>query len=246
MATLSKASVCFTVGLVILIAIEVIAQTPIIESSKSTQTQIQPIVNNQIVLDAAKHDAFNCYNTNGTAPSINGNSALFYGANTTNTYSDIVSQTTVKADKSLVLEAQITANVTSFSDNGEDQFAVFATDDITNYKSDEFGFAMPETGNTWYAYIQAPKILGFFVWQPLYIPDPLEPHNFKAVYSSRGLWHMVNFFVDGKLLWSTSYPDVSGKEFHMVLTSHKVSAENFDLRQNQIEVKNALLSDTMD
>ena len=246
MATPSKSSVCFTIGLVILIAIEVIAQTPITKSSQSTQEHIQPIVNNQIVLDAAKHDAFNCYNTNGTAPFINGNSALFFGANTTNTYSDIVSQTTVKADKSLVLEAQITTNVTRFSDSGEDQFAVFATDDITNYKSDEFGFAMPETGNIWYAYIQSPKILGFFVWQPLNIPDPLEPHSFKAVYSSHGLWHMVNFFVDGKLLWSTAYPDVSGKEFHMVLTSHKVSAENIDLSQNQIEVKNAILSDRME
>jgi hypothetical protein len=246
MATLSKASFCFTIGLVILIAIEVIAQTPITEPSQSTQTHIQPIVNNQIVLDAAEQQAFNCYNTNGTAPYINGNSALFYGANTTNTYSDIVSQTTVKTDKTLMLEAQITANVTCFSDNGEDQFAVFATDDITNYKSDEFGFAMPETGNVWYAYIQSPKILGFFAWQPLNIPDPLEPHNFQAVYSSRGLWHMVDFFVDGKLLWSTSYPDVSGKEFHMVLTSHKVSADRFDLSLNQIEVKNALLSDKME
>jgi hypothetical protein len=246
MATLSKAFFCFTIGLVILIAINVIAQTPITESSQPTQTQIQPIVNNQIVLDAAKQEAFNCYNTNGTAPFINGNSALFYGANTTNTYSDIVSQTTVQADKSLVLEAQITTNVTSFSDSGADQFAVFATDDITLYKSDEFGFALPETGNVWYAYIQSPKILGFFVWQPLNIPDSLEPHNFKAVYSSHGLWHIVDFFVDGKLLWSTTYPDVMRKEFHMVLTSHKVSAENFDLSPNQIEVTNALLSDKME
>jgi hypothetical protein len=246
MATLSKASVCFTIGLVILIAIEIIAQIPIIESSQPTQEHKQPIINNQIVLDAAKHYAFKCYNTNGTAPFINGNSALFYGANTTNTYSDIVSQTTVKADKSLVLEAEITMNATSFSDSGEDQFAFFATDDITLYKSDEFGFVMPETGNIWYAYIQSPKILGFFIWHPLNIPDPLAPHNFKAVYSSRGLWHMVDFFVDGKLLWSTSYPDVMGKEFHMVLTSHKVSPENIDLSRNQIEVKNAFLSDKMD
>ena len=52
---------------------------------------------------------------------------------------------------------------------------------------------------------------------------------------------MVDFFVDGKLLWSTSYPDVSGKDFHVVLTSHKVSAENFDLSPNQIEINKALL-----
>jgi hypothetical protein len=109
--------------------------------------------------------SFSRYNTNGTPSYLNGTSAIFYGSNRTNMYSDMISHNNVKVDKSIVLEAQITANITNFS-IGEDQFAVFATDDIINFSSDEFGFVLPEMGNTWYAYIQSPQINGSFVWNP--------------------------------------------------------------------------------
>ncbi len=65
----------------------------------------QPSTINEIVLEANKPDTFNCYNTNGTEPDMRGSSAIFYGSGATNMYSDIVSLTTIKAEKSLVLEA---------------------------------------------------------------------------------------------------------------------------------------------
>jgi hypothetical protein len=186
--------------------------------------------------------SFSRYNTNGTPSYLNSTSAIFYGSNRTNMYSDMISHNNVKADKSIVLEAQITANVTNFS-IGEDPFAVFATDDIINFSSDEFGFVLPEMGNTWYADIQSPQINGSFVWKPLIPANPTEQHSFKAVYSNNVSSQKVDFYVDGKLLWNQMCPDISGKDFHMVLTSHKVSAENIDISQNRMEVKNAVFSD---
>ena len=77
-------------------------------------------------------------------------------------------------------------------------------------------------------------------------PDPANPteqHSFKAVYSNNVSSQKVAFYVDGKLLWNQMCPDISGKDFHMVLTSHKVSAKNIDISQNRMEVKNAVFSD---
>lgn len=103
---------------------------------------------------------------------------------------------------------------------------------------------MPETGDAWYAYIQSPQIPDFFVWQPVLTLGSSEPtpHSFEAVYSSIGLTHIVNFYVDGKLVWATFYPNVSGNSFHMVITSHKVSGENIDLSQNTMITENACLT----
>jgi hypothetical protein len=135
--------------------------------------------------------------------------------------------------------------MSSFSNSAEDQFVVFATDDTTKYKSDEFGFVLPETGSTWYAYVQSPQIGGFFVWKPILTVEPngMEQHTFKAVYSNDGLRRQVDFYVDGKLSWKTPYPEVSSQGFHMVLTSHKVSAENIDISQNHMLVEKAVFSD---
>ena len=60
-------------------------------------------------------ESFSRYNTNGTPAYLNDTSAIFYGSNKTNIYSDMISHNNIKADKSLVLEAQITANATNFS-----------------------------------------------------------------------------------------------------------------------------------
>lgn len=229
---------------VLLIVLAVFTQQGVTSYVQATeQTKTQSSFNSIVLNDNA--ESFNRYNTNGTPSVLTADSATFYGSNRTNMYSDMVSYSTLEANKSLVLEAKITANVTSFS-IGEDQFAVFATDDIVKYKSDEFGFVLPEMGNIWYAYIQSPQINGFFVWVPLVSANPTEPHNFKVVYSNDGSSRSVDFYVDGKLFWSTMYPDISGKDFHMVLTSHKVSGENVDLSQNQMDVRNAVFSDKVE
>jgi hypothetical protein len=226
----------------------VLAQPITSYSATETHKAVEPSVINEIVLEANKPDVFNSYNTNGTPPYMSGSSAIFYGSNRTNVYSDIVSLTTIKAEKSLTIEASVTVSIKSFSNTGEDQFAVFASDDTTKYKSGEFGFVLPETGNTWYAYIQSPQIAGFFVWKPLLTlkPSGVEQHSFKAVYSNVGLLQFVDFYVDGKLLCRALYPNISGQNFHMVLSSHKVSAENIDISQNAMEIGKACLSDSLE
>jgi hypothetical protein len=71
-----------------------------------------------------------------------------------------------------------------------------------------------------------------------------EQHSFKAVYLNAGLLSFVDFYVDGKLLWTALYPHIAGQSFHMVLTSHKVSAENIDISQNMMAIGNSCLSNS--
>ena len=248
MASLRKSHVWLIITLTLLIVLPIFTQAITSYSSTEIHTATQPSVVNGIVLEANKPDIFNWYNTNGAPPYMSGNSAVFYGSNRTNMYSDIVSLTSINANKSLVLEASVSTSIKNLSNTGEDQFAVFATDDTTKYKSDEFGFVLPETGNTWYAYVQSPQIPGFFVWKPLLTlkPSGVEQHSFKAVYSNVGLLQFVDFYVDGKLLCRALYPNISGQNFHMVLSSHKVSAENIDISQNAMEIGKACLSDSLE
>jgi hypothetical protein len=158
-------------------------------------------------------------------------------------YQDIVSISTIKAQNHLVLQAQITTNIGSHSNTAEDQFSIFAADDITRFKGNEFGFVLPETGSCWYAYVQSPQIKGFFVWSPILNiePNTTELHDFKAIYSDKGIFSDVCFFVDGELKWSSVYPTVSG-DFHLVLTAHKVSPQTVDISLNQMQVKKPILS----
>ena len=246
MASFRKSYACFIIALSLLIVLAGFAQQ--IKSNYAAEVRMGaniPSKVNEIFLEANKPDAFNWYNTNGTLPYMNGSSALFCGSNRTNVYSDMVSFTTIKAEKSLVLEAEISVNINNFSNSAEDQFAVFATDDTKKYKSNEFGFVLPETANVWYAYVQSPQIAGFFIWKPLLTIElnRIEQYSFKAVYSNDGLNRFVDFYVDGKILWRTAYPNISSHDFHMVLTSHKVSAENIDISQNKMEIENAIFSD---
>ena len=246
MTSFRKSHACFIITLALLIVLPVLAQPITSYYTNETPNVAQPSTFNEIVLEANQPDTFNIYNTNGTPPSMSGSSAIFYGSDSTNMYSDIVSFTTIKAEKSLTLEASATVGIKSLSNIGEDQFAIFTTDDTTKYKSDEFGFVLPETGNTWYAYIQSPGIPRFFVWQPVITLESsgLTHHSFKAVYSSLGLMHIVDFYVDGKLVWTALYPNTSGHGFHMVMTLHKVSAENIDISQNTMVIGNACLTDS--
>ena len=204
-------------------------------------TTTQPSFFSEIALRDSSSELFKLYNTNGTAPSVTGNSIVLYGSNNTNMYSDVVSLTTIEAEKTLVLEAEVSANINIVSNTGEDQFAIFAADDTVRFKGDEFGFVLPETGNTWYAYIQSPQIQKFYIWGPVLTLETLGliQHNFKAVYTSSESFNSVSFYVDGKLQYKTLFPDVSGQNFNMIICSHKVSADNIDTSQNKIEANNA-------
>ena len=246
MASFKKSHVWLILALALLIALELMAQPIASYYTAEIPKAAQPSTFNEIVLEANQPNTFNIYNTNGTPPSMSGSSAIFYGSDSTNMYSDIVSFTTIKAEKSLTLEASATTSVKNLSNTGEDQFAIFATDDTTKYKSDEFGFVLPETGNKWYAYIQSPGIPGFFVWQPVLTlgSSAAEQHSFKAIYSNAGLLSFVDFYVDGKIVWASLYPNIAGQSFHMVLASHKVSAENIDISQNKMVIGNACLTDS--
>lgn len=217
---------------------------------------VQPIVNlpkemsylqtddSGIVLDADKLAAFNVYSTNGTLPMISGNSATFYGSDRTNVYSDAVSCNGLKAQENLLLQASVSVSIKNLSSTGNDQFAIFAADNIISYKGDEFGFVLPETGDTWYAYIQSPQIPGFFVWQPVLklAPTDTAMHNLVAVYSNIDSLSYVDFYLNGKLAWSTLYPNVSNQSFHLVVCSHKVSDEAVDTSQNVMQVEDAYLT----
>jgi hypothetical protein len=114
-------------------------------------------------------------------------------------------------------------------------------DDTTKYKGDEFGFVLPETGDTWYAYVQSPATQGFFLRAPvLGLEAPgLQQHDFKAICSSGNSLDFVNFYVDGKLVYKTAYPNVSRQAFQVIFTSHKLSDPGIDTSQNKIEISNA-------
>ncbi len=221
----SRKIACIALALACLVAAA--AFTLQATSDTSTVTAVQGSIQ-EISLPTAGASNFNMYNTNGTPPDIGGRKVTLCGSSDTNVYADVVSASSITADKTLTLKATVTTKMGSLSCTGEDQFAIFAADNITGYKGDEFGFVLPETGNAWYAYIQSPQIGGFFAWKPVQTVQSysLEQHNFTAVYSTDGVLPHADFYVDGKLAWSTSYPDVSGKAFHMVLTSHKVSDQN--------------------
>jgi hypothetical protein len=207
---------------------------------QTKQLQMQPLAN-AIVL-ANNVWGFHRYNTNGTVSNVVGDSATFFGGNTTDMYSDMVSYRSINANKTLILHADLSVDINNFSNTAEDQFAVFATDDITKYKSDEFGFLVPENSATLYAYVQSPQIPDFFIWKPLVETNHMEPHSYQAVYNNENATQYVDFFVDGQLVWSTNYPDISGNNFHMVLTSHKVSSEVIDLSRNMMVAENASLA----
>lgn len=243
MASLKKSHVWFIGALVLLVVLPMLAQPLTGSYTAQIWKTTHPNALNKIVLEASKPDVFNIYNTNGTSPIVRGGSAVFCGSNATNVYQDIVSYATVKAQETIVLQAQATTKINQASNTGEDQFAIFAADDTTKYKGDEFGFVLPETGATWYAYIQSPKLPQWFVWMPiLTLTSSVAAHNFEAVYSNAGLLSFVNFYVDGKLVWTTSYPNVSGQNYHMALVSHKVSNQNVDVSENTMQVESASLS----
>ncbi len=238
MAMSRKWHVCLIVALSLLVTLPALLEPT--NSQAANQIQTQPSPQQTIVLDAAKSSDFNIYNTNGTAPAISGNSTTLYASDKTDVYSDIVSYTTVTAQKNLVLQASAAANVKSFSSTGGDQFAIFAADDTSKYKGDEFGFVLPETGDTWYAYIQSPHLPGWFIWTPvLKLDSSTATHSLEAVYSKAGLLCQVDFYVDGKQVWATLYPNVSSQNFHMALCSHKVSSQNIDISQNMMTVQAA-------
>ena len=191
----------FLLALAIAVAFLAVAQPISSLYTSANASQDTQVVVNQIVL-TANPEAFNIYNTNGTPPFIRGTQAVFYGSDKTDMYQDIASKTTLKADKTLVLAAQVTTNIKEMSNTGADQFAIFAADDTTTYKGDEFGFVLPKTGSTWYAYIQSPELRGWFFWTPVLKLESsgVAAHSFKAVYSNLGLISVANFYVDGKLV----------------------------------------------
>jgi hypothetical protein len=105
---------------------------------QTTQAQMQPFANGIVLVNNPL--GFHRYNTNGAVSDIIGNSGMFFGANTTDMYSDIVSYQSINADKTLVLHVDLSVNISIFSNTAEDQFAVFATDDIIRYKLMNLGF----------------------------------------------------------------------------------------------------------
>ncbi len=154
-------------------------------------------------------------------------------------YSDIVSYTTVTAQKNLVLQASAAANVKSLSNTGEDQFAVFAADDTPNTKATNSALSFPKQGHMVRLYSVAAAS-----WLFLFGPLCLRwirggALSFEAVYSQSGSTCHVDFYVNGKLVWETYYPNVSSQSFHMALCSHKVSGEDMDTSQNMITVQAA-------
>jgi hypothetical protein len=242
MTTPKRSLVFLTVAL--LIALQAFAQPQ--TSYNSTGSSAAPILVSQdmfarIVLADSTSQLFMLHNTNGAAPSISGCSVALCGSSKTPVYADVVSLGIIKAEKTLVLEASVSADIKSFSYTEEDQFAIFAADDTIKYKGDEFGFVLPETGDTWYAYVQSPEIQGFFLREPvlrLGASGSLQ-HDFKAIYSSGNSLGFVNFYVDGKLVYKTVYPNVSGQAFQVIFTSHKLSGQGIDTSQNKIEINNA-------
>ena len=87
-------------------------------------------------------------------------------------------------------------------------------------------------------------MFGFYVWHPILTlaPDGSENHVFMAVYSEDGSLSKVTFYVDGKPVWATLYPDVADQSFHMALCSNKASGENIDTSQNSLQITEASLA----
>lgn len=161
-----RVRVGFMIPIVLAIVFLVVVQP--ISGQYALEIPKQPVTPNNLSKIVLANDpaAFDWYNTNGTVPILNGNSAVFFGSDSTNSFSDVVSRPNIGVNYSLVLQASAAARLNSFSKTGYDQLAIFAADSITNYKGDEFGFVLPETGNTWYAYVQSPNMNSWYVWTP--------------------------------------------------------------------------------
>ncbi len=190
----------------------------------------------EIVLDTTIYDPrFNWYNTNGSLPIIDNKSVVFASSDRTNVYQDAVSILTLHVNRYIELSAKVEYNIEDYSDTDKDEFAIFTTSDINNYDQDEFGFTTSERNGILYAYIQSQKIDGFFIWQPLFKVENGRVYQLSAIYSNG----MVRFYVDNNLVWERSFVDLSNKDMHLVLTSHKLS--NADLSNNHMRIYKAYI-----
>ena len=225
-------------ALILLVIILVPTQQAMSQLDLGVQTQTN---GNAGIILSDPPGALNIYGINGSAPLLNDTVATFHS---NVVCSDIVSFGSVNASSTgVMIRASISAEIRNLSPNGDDQFAVFAVDDVANYKGDEFGFVLPETGTTWYAYVQSPQLGGFYYWKSiLTLKSDASFHSFVATYSTAGSLETVNFFVDGKLVWVAPYPEVSNQGFHLAMVSHKISAETVNLSQNTMQVKDASLT----
>jgi len=237
MAISQRTYMIVALALISLVVMLVPTQQAMSQLDLGEQTQTKG--NGGIIL-SDQPGAFNIYGINGSAPLLNDTVATFHSEVVC---SDIVSFGSLNASTSVMLRASVSAAIRNLSPKGDDQFAVFAVDDVTNYKGDEFGFVLPETGTTWYAYVQSPQLSGFYYWKPiLTLKSDTSFHSLVATYTASGSLKTVNFFVDDKLIWVAPYPEISNQSFHLAMVSHKVSAETVNLSQITMQVKDASLS----
>jgi hypothetical protein len=117
MAQPKRLLVCLTVAL--LITLLAFAQPQTSHSTAgSSAAPIQRLSQNifaQIVLADSTSELFKLHNTNSAAPSISGSSVALCGSDKTSVYADVVSLSTIKAEKTLVFEASVSADIRSFS-----------------------------------------------------------------------------------------------------------------------------------
>jgi len=115
MAISKKSYACLLVALALLAAKSSLAQ----QATSLPRTAAQPqTMTSEILLQATESQVFNVYGANGAAPMLTGDSATLLGSDRTNVYSDIVSYSTVEANRNLVLEASMAANIQSLSTTG--------------------------------------------------------------------------------------------------------------------------------
>lgn len=176
---------------------------------------------------------FNWYNTNGSLPKLLGDYILFSGSNLTNMYMDGVSRAIYVNDE-FELKVNVSFIINQNSDDWEDQFAIFLTDNIETYRGNEVGivvvFSTPQP--LLHFYIQKDKPFFTFKTYWKYNLDFGVEKNFlieMKYYNGQVNFFMNNKFVDKKDI------DLSNRNLHLVLTSHKIKS-NIDTSNNFMKV----------
>lgn len=138
---------------------------------------------------------------------------------------DVVSKDTFK-----LYEFSFTGTFTSGATgtSPDDQIAVFATTDVVNFTSQEFGWVLPLNNNILWGYVQNGTGLpgGVFLYQEFVIqnpPDGLE-HLFTARVASISGTNTFFWYVDNILVNSINLalvPDYFNLPYHIVSTTHR-------------------------
>ncbi|MCS7123184.1 MAG: hypothetical protein RMJ17_01230 [Candidatus Aenigmarchaeota archaeon] len=165
---------------------------------------------------------FKMYNTNGTLPYSRNGKIIMSGTMTLNSYQGIISLVSLRAKKDLILEAVFNAKITKISDNPENEFAIFVSNDIVNWKKEEFGVVIRLINETKLKYyVQSPQLADFFVE---FDGGSIKEKNYVKIKYTNS---RIKVFLDGKLVRELDFVDIWNEKFYLVVSLKNLDGSDF-------------------